>query len=180
MGLESRTDYLNPSSSVYSQSKSLSLKQPDTYSGEIESDAVSSPTHLDALTEGIRSEKTRDPIHYFLADKKAFLSKSVEDILGMIYEREYLRDTNCYRIDRDSCYISQKLYEIYYIPLGLNPNIDKLRSNLEREMIAFEREKRMESVACWRDITRLKSDLREVMREFSQENRKGYLLSGDR
>ena len=98
----------------------------------------------------------------------------------MIYEREYLRDTNCYRIDRDSCYISQKLYEIYYIPLGLNPNIDKLRSNLEREMIAFEREKRMESVACWRDITRLKNDLREVMREFSQENRKGYLLSGDR
>ena len=180
MGLESKTDYLNPSSLVYSRSKSLSLNQPGAYSGEIESATVSSPTHLDALTEGIQSEKTRDPIHHFLADKKAFLSKSVEDILGMIYEREYLRDTNCYRIDRDSCYISQKLYEIYYIPIGLNPNIDKLRSNLEREMIAFEREKRMESVACWRDITRLKGDLREVMREFSQENRKSYLLSGDR
>ena len=72
MGLESRTDYLNPSSSVYSQSKSLSLNQPDAYSRETElGHAVSSPTHLDALADGIQSEKTKDPIHHFLADKKS-------------------------------------------------------------------------------------------------------------
>lgn len=115
----------------------------------------------------------------FLAGKREFLARSVEDILGMIYEREGLRDEHLRKIDYDSCKVSTRLLGIDYWRLGANKDLDKLRMNLEREIIAFEREKRMEEVNCWRDTSRLRTDLREVMREASQEWRRDSLLSGD-
>ncbi len=62
--------------------------------------------------------------------------------------------------------------------MGVNPGIDRIRTNIERELLAFEREKRMEEVACWRDVCRLKSDLREVIRELEREKNRENLISG--
>ncbi len=36
----------------------------------------------------------------------------------------------------------------------------------------------MEGVACWRDVCRLKSDLRDVMRELEREKNRESLISG--
>ena len=61
-----------------------------------------------------------------------------------------------------------------------DPQAEKIRVQIEREMTSLEREKRFEEVACWRDTTRLRGDLREALRELGQEERKSALLSGGR
>ena len=69
-----------------------------------------------------------------------------------------------------------RLFPLYQFHVGLNPNVDRMRSNIDKELIGLEREKRMEEVACWRDISRLRGELREIMGEYAQEKRKDGLL----
>jgi hypothetical protein len=68
------------------------------------------------------------------------------------------------------------LFEIDNLRAGLNPQIERVRQNIVKELHILESDKRRETVECWRDITRLKGELREVMREFGQEKRKAALL----
>ena len=103
----------------------------------------------------------------------------MEDVLGLIYEREEIKSNNIRTIDYDSCRTKARLFEIGSWQTGADPQLDKTRGNIERELLGFEREKRFEEVACWRDMTRLKSELREVLREFDGEKRKEALLEGD-
>ena len=139
-------------------------------------------THLDVLTENLMHESNGDPLERFFRGKKVFLAKSVEDILGLIYEREYLRDENIRKIDYESSKSRIKLFGLDQWPsgIGFNPDIDKLRLNIEQDLTALEKEKRMEEIICWRDVCRLKTDLRQVMGEVSQEKRREGLISGKR
>jgi hypothetical protein len=78
-------------------------------------------------------------------------------------------------MDYEAAGIKTKLFEIDNLRTGLNPQIERVRQNIVKELHALESEKRRETVECWRDITRLKGELREVMREFGQEKRKAEM-----
>lgn len=132
--------------------------------------------HLEAITDDILSKGASDPLSHFFTAKKRFLSKSVEDILGLIYEREEIKYDNLQKTDYDSCQLKTRLFEIDSWRAGINPQLDKTRGQIDRELMTLEREKRFENVACWRDTTRLKGELREALREFNQEKRKEGLL----
>ena len=151
------------------------LPQPsDSYAAN-EDDAVG---HLEAITDDITTQASKDPLAPFFHGQKAFLGKSVQDILGLIYERETLKTENLRRIDYDSSQLKSRLFEIDSWRTGANPQIDKTRAQIDRDLLACEREKRFEDVACWRDTTRLKTELRETLGEFQREKRKEDLLSG--
>ncbi len=132
----------------------------------------------DGNIDTLSQENKTDPLERFFAGKRNFLLKSGREIVGLIYEREHLKYQNICRIDYDVCRTTTLLFEIDRWHPGVNPGIDRIRTNIERELLAFEREKRMEEVACWRDFCRLKSDLREVTREFERENQREALMSG--
>jgi hypothetical protein len=117
-----------------------------------------------------------DPIHEFMEGKKRFLSRGIEDVLGLIHERVKIKYDLMHQIDYDSCKMKTHLFPLYHFQVGLNPNVDRMRSNIDKELVGLEREKRMEEVACWRDISRLRGELREIMAEYSQEKRKDGLL----
>jgi hypothetical protein len=123
-------------------------------------------------------ENKIDPLESFFAGKKNFLVKSAREILGLIYEREQLKYENLHRIDYDECHTKTRLFEIDHWHPEVNPGINRIRANIERELLACEHEKRMEEVACWRDVCRLKSDLREVVRELEREKNRENLISG--
>lgn len=154
------------------------LVWPETAPGSAEKVNVWGEMHLDALTEGILSEKEQDVFSDIFGAKKDFLGRTTEDLLGLIYERENIKYDHMGKIDKESCYVGRCLRGIEDWLPGVDKNVDKIRSNAEKELLGLEREKRMEEVACWRDVTRLRSELREVMKEWSQEKRRDRIITG--
>lgn len=146
------------------------------------SESYADPTHNEndrGVLEAITDNLTRDSsgvLDQFLTGKKRFAAKSVEEIVGLIYARDSIRYAQGRSIDYESTQLKERLFETGEWQTGLNPQLDKTRGALHRELGGLEREKRMEEVACWRDISRLKGDLREALREFDLEKRKENLL----
>jgi len=120
----------------------------------------------------------QDCFEQFLAGKRLFIEKSVEDILNLIHEREQIKYENLRMIDYNESKAQTRLMGIERIEGYFNPSIERIKNNVHKELNTFESERRMEVVSCWRDISRLRGDLREVMGEFAQEKRKQDLLRG--
>lgn len=132
---------------------------------------------LEALTHNITTPPAGDPIDAFFTAKRTFAARSVEDILSSLYERETLKYDNLRDIDYQSATLRTRLFELQRWRLGLNPQMERVRFQVEQELAGLEGEKRKEHVECWRDVTRLKGDLRDALREFGQEQRKADLLN---
>jgi hypothetical protein len=132
---------------------------------------------LEGLSDGLSLAKSSDPLGAFLGAKKEFLGKSIADLLREIEVREKMRDDHLHQIDYESCSFQTRIYELDFWQRGMNPIADRVRTSLEKEMSGLEKEKRMEEISCWRDISHLKTDLREVMQEWAMEKRKDLLLS---
>lgn len=120
----------------------------------------------------------QDPLAQFLSGKREFLTKSLEEIVALIREREQIRDINIYQIDKDICKTRTQMFNLPWRRYEINFDLGKIHQTLQKQVVALNREKRLEEIACWRDVTRLKSDLRESLEELAQEKRKQSLLSG--
>ena len=180
--MEFNSPYTTPAlqSTSYSQSASYYFSLPYTSFLPTPSHSYSvldSSEPLDALIADLAPGSQRTPLDQFLDRKKRFAAHSVQDILGLIYERESLRYDMTDAINQERCYIKGKLLETGQWITGLNPQLDKSRGQLEKNILALDQEIRREEVACWRDTTRLKTELREALREFDQEKHKTGLLT---
>jgi len=133
-------------------------------------------THLDAITDNVAVKPSQDPLDIFFSAKRTFLGKSVEDILGSIYERISLKYENLQQLEYQSIRLGSRLLELNNCNWGMNPQIERVRIGLEHEILATATEQRNEEVECWKDVTRLKTELRETLREFSQEKQKSALI----
>jgi len=131
---------------------------------------------LEALTHDITTPPPGDSIDAFFTAKRTFAARSVEDILTSLYQRETLKYDNLHDIDYQSANLRTRLFEIQRWRLGLNPQMERVRFQVEKELADLEGEKRKETVECWRDVTRLKTDLRDALREFGQQKRTADLL----
>lgn len=111
-----------------------------------------------------------------MSGKRQFLARSIDDVVSLIDERRGLSDRIMRQIDESYCAASSWLLQFQPWHFGQNSSIDRLRTQIGREMANFDREKRMEEVACWRDVARLRTELREAVREYAMEKRKDALL----
>lgn len=132
---------------------------------------------LDAITQDFIAAPPSNGIDVFMTAKRTFAARSVEDILGLIYERDSLCQGNIRKIDYETSAVKTRLFEFDKWRWGLNPQMERVRFGVEHELRALEGEKRKEEVECWRDTTRLRGELREAMREFGQENRKMGIMN---
>ena len=123
--------------------------------------------------------KGSDPLDRFFESKRRILAKSVEDVVSLIEERKTIKYDNFEKIDYDSCCVQTKLYELDHWPPESKSTVERKRSAFEKELLNFEREKRMEEVACWRDVARMRGDLRELMFHVEEEKRRQSLIQGD-
>jgi len=145
-----------------------------------ESSAVQSPANetlgpLDAVIDGL-APHAGDSLERFLTARKRFLARSVEDLFSLIYQRHAIKYENIGRILYESAHLGGQLRELGDWMMGVDKGIDKTRNQIEREIASLERERRMEEVGCWQDVTRLKSDLRETLMEFNREKEKEHFL----
>ena len=175
------SSYLNPPASSYSNF--LSPEPSESYIDHSLLGDHPKPSSLhDILTGEPQSSLVPspppDPLAEFMAVKKRFLASSIEDVLGLIDERRKLKEDNLYHIDYDTCRSITRLYHLDHWQTGLSSSVDKIRTTIHSELVAFEREKRMEEVAAWRDMTRLRGELREIIGEYVMEKRKDGLFGG--
>ena len=167
----------HPSTSIYMPLDPHYLAWPELALHPAEKVNVWKDSTLDAITAACFESPSTDPVEAIFGAKRRFISRSVEDVLGLIYEREQIKYDLFSRIDQESCTTNERLLELETWRAGTNSNADKVRNAVERQLAALEQEKRAEEVACWRDITRLHTDLREMMGEWSQESQRENLLS---
>ena len=120
----------------------------------------------------------QDPLARFLSGKRRLLNKTIEDIVTLIEEREKIRDRNIYQIDKDICEVHTRMLNLPRERYIVNPDTEKMYHTLQQQVMRSYGEQRAEEISCWRDVTRLKSDLREPVKELEQEKRKQSLLLG--
>ena len=127
------------------------------------------------ISKGIWS----DPIEGLFKEKRVFLERSLEDMFLMIRDRERMKDGHLVKIDKESCAAKTRIFEVDIWQPALNKQADRIRANAEKEMSGLEREKRMEEIACWRDVSRLRMEMHNVLRDWAAEKRKeSFLLDG--
>jgi hypothetical protein len=121
----------------------------------------------------------RDPLARFISGKRKFLNKSLEDILNLIKERERIKNRNILEIDHEICQVHTTMLNHpknkYAIDMAKLKSFDAL----QQQANALYNAKRVEEISCWRDVTKLKSDLQDLIKELEQEKRKQSLLLGD-
>jgi hypothetical protein len=69
-------------------------------------------------------------------------------------------------LDYQICAVDSEIMQLPYFQIGLNKDLDRIRTTLEAKAMDFEQQKMEERVASWKDITRLKTDLLEVLKDY--------------
>jgi hypothetical protein len=123
--------------------------------------------------------QSSNPLDRFLQFRQSTLNRSIKDTVGLIYQREDLKQRNLYQLLMTECDIDTKLANTEVWDFGVNPVIDKRRAILEKELLDIDKERRKEEVAAWKDTLTLKGDLRELLNQlYKEQSRKELLYQG--
>ena len=107
-----------------------------------------------------------------LSDKINLLREQIQDIKNEIHLRKRLAKKAITEIDEQICKVRTLIYE-----LNVNGTLRGKRADLEREILILEREKHNQKIQCWKDIERLKRELRQVKKEYKEVVRKASVAS---
>ena len=130
-------------------------------------------------TEGLEEKVvSKDPLDLFLGSKKEALTESVKAIVGQIYDRLAISDLNLYEIDQRMSRANSVIDQLDVFELGALQVVDKRKATFQKELIGFEQEKRFERVACWRDVSRLKTQLLEIKQQLDIQSSREKLING--
>jgi len=121
------------------------------------------PTHDKNLAEEVILER--------LKVQKATL----EQILGLIAEREKAKQNNLRSIESEVMVIQGQLFVYKCIVYPIAPD-HKRKSNLERALSDLESRRRQEEIACWQDTLKLWQELLRIAAEYRATARKAKIL----
>jgi len=158
------TPYYVPYSPKYTCSGSANGSRPNSYEIALPQDLF--------LPQTLSS----DPLEAFVQGKLRILEAAIAQVLKEIEQRELLRDVMLDAIDNQMCELTTSLMAV--APWGDSPSTvgdPRRRAALEKEISALDAEKRHETTATWKDIANLKKELRELLREYHEEKRKGLI-----
>ena len=71
-----------------------------------------------------------------------------------------------------------KLHNMEHWYIGRDPIMDKRRMLFEKELLDFDKQKRMEKITAWKDTLLLKKDLRVIVTELYKEQSKQKMIDG--
>ena len=131
----------------------------------------------DPIVPSTDRPKRVDPFELFVAGKLRIIEASIEQIHQEVESREKLRDAFLEAIDKEICVQKELLYQV--APDASSPftvGDSRRRGSIEKELAALEAEKRKETCSAWKDIANLKKELRALLREHSEEERRQQVL----
>jgi hypothetical protein len=110
-----------------------------------------------------------------IKDKLRFQKATLDQISGLIQEREKARQNNLASIESESVKIQSDLFLYKCIIYPISPD-HKRKSNLERAISELENRRRQEQISCWKDTLKLWLQLLEVVAEHKATLRKAQIL----
>jgi hypothetical protein len=110
--------------------------------------------------------KDLDPITGMFKEKAHFGRAVIEDVIADMTLRYEMMNRAILTLDYQICAVDSEIMQLPYFQIGLNKDLDRIRTTLEAKAMDFEQQKMEERVASWKDITRLKTDLLEVLKDY--------------
>jgi hypothetical protein len=117
------------------------------------------------------SEKKEDAMSAFsrlVSQDVRTLREWVEEVSGEIEARRELRRRLTRKLRDGVGKVQSLIDEIEHWEPGYRPSVDGRRTGLEREYLSLRREERLQELNAWRDISILKRQLRELLREYRE------------
>ncbi|MCC6699784.1 MAG: hypothetical protein IT365_29445 [Candidatus Hydrogenedentes bacterium] len=122
---------------------------------------------------------TSDPLTAFTQGKVRILGQTIDQIVTDIEERQDLGERLTHEIDLRMTDLKEPLYQV--APFGSSPvtvGDPRRRAAIEKALLSLETERRREEVGTWKDISGLKRELRDVVREYEEEKNRARVMSG--
>ena len=123
--------------------------------------------------------RKRDAWDDLLNGKVEIIRECIGQVEEEIEEREALYARTVESLDRQ--YLELKEALIQTAPYGSSTvtiGDSKRRSSIEKDLSAIESERRREEVGAWKDISRLKAELRLLNRELLEEEQRERVMLG--
>ena len=127
--------------------------------------------------DGIASDEAGDFVKGLISDKTKFAGIAAHSLSGLIDERYRIREKNLAQIDYDICHGITLLYEL--LPWAQLGGFEKQRQTLDIVLFGLEREKRMEDVSCWRDVSRVQQEFVTALADYAGAARREGLFRNE-
>ena len=110
-----------------------------------------------------------------IRDKVRMLGASLEQMLGLIAEREKVRQNNLKSIESEQFKVQAELFIYQCIVYPISPD-HKRKSNLERALSDLENCRRQEEIGCWQDTLKLWPELLKIAGYYRAAVRKSHMI----
>ena len=134
----------------------------------------------DSLTARLFSDSANavaDPLE-FAGDRARIGKQQVYLMLDQLAARHAINYSIQKEIEYSECRIGAQLDEIMERPFHLG-NEGRFEGDLLKQLEQLKKERRAEDVSCWRDATRILSDICDRWTDYADESRKARLMDFD-
>ncbi len=104
------------------------------------------------------------------------LREWIEEVSHEIESRRELRCGLVSKLKDGARQVQSLIDEIEHWEPGYRPSVNGRRTGLDREYLALKREERLQELNAWKDVSILKRQLRELLKEYSEALRRRDML----
>ena len=101
-----------------------------------------------------------------LEDKLEFLKECIQQVEEHLQKRQRQKQEFISELEQKLCEVQTSIYYLDQMGDVRCNQMSKRRIALEREIKKLEKEKRVQELEYWRDITDLQKELRQLRREY--------------
>ncbi len=113
-----------------------------------------------------RSNSTQNFSFPNIEDKLKFLKECIQQVEEQLQKRQKQKQEFISELEQKLCEVQTSIYYLDQMGDVRNNQMSRRRIPLEREIKKLEKEKRVQELEYWRDITDLQKELRQLRREY--------------
>jgi hypothetical protein len=154
-------------------------QNPDTDEKQEKTEQNDNSSEFDMAKETIGAYGVNTTVEDIFAQKVEIIKLKIKDIMRQIKEREKLKEINIEKMDQMICDADTKLLNLGWMgwPGSDSRELLSRKTALEGDVNILEREKRLEEVHCFGDITQLKKRLADELQEYRELMRKSSMFN---
>ena len=128
------------------------------------------------MSEPDRDDDAMSAFTQLLSQDIETLREWIEEVIQEIESRRKLRHDLISKLSDGVEKVQYLIDKIGHWEPGYKPSVDGRRTGLEVECLALRKEERLQELNAWRDISMLKRQLRELLKEYREALRRKDVL----